>query len=106
MRLAEQAFENELKNPSITTIQSMLLLSVLNCIQSIDAKGWMLSGMSVSSMPFSLANTCLGNACRLVFDLGLHQDASYISETTLSAIDIEARQMAFWGCFNLDRYLK
>lgn len=38
-----------------------------------------------------------------MFDLGLHQDASYLSETTLSSIDIEARQMAFWGCFNLDR---
>ena len=44
IRLAEEAFEAEVKSPSITTIQSMLLLSVLNCIQSIDSKGWMLSG--------------------------------------------------------------
>ena len=52
MRLAEEAFESELKNPSITTIQSMLLLSVLNCIQSIDAKGWMLSGTGLTSFQF------------------------------------------------------
>ena len=58
------------------------------------------------SLPCQLAHTnkLVGDACRLTFDLGLHQDASDLSEKTLSTIDIEARQMTFWGCFNLDRY--
>lgn len=53
----------------------------------------------------SSAHPSAGDACRLTFDLGLHQDASNLSETTLTPLDIEARQMAFWGCFNLDRYV-
>ena len=39
-----------------------------------------------------------------MFDLGLHQDWAYIS-TKLSHIDVEVRQVVFWGCFNLDRYV-
>ncbi|KAK3720891.1 hypothetical protein LTR37_003554 [Vermiconidia calcicola] len=87
MKQAEDALEKEITNPGITTIQSLLLLSVMYCIQSNDSKGWMLSG----------------NACRLVFDLGLHQDWTYLSTMKLSPIDVEVRQVIFWGCFNLDR---
>jgi hypothetical protein len=47
IKLAEEAFDAEVKSPSITTIQSMLLLSVLYCIQSIDSRGWKLSGKCV-----------------------------------------------------------
>ncbi|KAK5045505.1 hypothetical protein LTR84_009123 [Exophiala bonariae] len=43
-RLAQDALEKELLNPSITTIQSLMLLSVLDCIQSDDMKGWLKSG--------------------------------------------------------------
>ena len=87
LKAAEEALEKEIMSPSITTIQSLLLLSVIHCIQSNDSKGWMLSG----------------NACRLVFDLGLHQDWTYLPATRLSAIDVEVRQVVFWGCFGLDR---
>lgn len=41
---AEEALEKEIINPSVTTIQSLLLLSVMHCGQSNDSKGWMLSG--------------------------------------------------------------
>jgi hypothetical protein len=51
----------------------------------------------------SLLTADVGNACRLVFDLGLHQDWTYLSATKLSPVDIEVRQIVFWGCFNLDR---
>lgn len=44
MKQAEDALEKEIINPSITTIQSLCLLSILYCIQSNDSKGWMLSG--------------------------------------------------------------
>ncbi|KAK5172164.1 uncharacterized protein LTR77_003802 [Saxophila tyrrhenica] len=87
MKQAEDALEKEITSPSVTTIQSLCLLSIMYCIQSNDTKGWMLSG----------------NACRLVFDLGLHQDWTYLSATKLSGVDIELRQIVFWGCFNLDR---
>ena len=44
LKQAEEALEKEITTPSITTIQSLLLLSVMYCIQSNDSKGWMLSG--------------------------------------------------------------
>lgn len=47
LKQAEEALEKEITNPSITTIQSLLLLSVVYCIQSNDSKGWMLSGTSL-----------------------------------------------------------
>ena len=46
LKAAEEALEKELMNPSITTIQSLLLMSVMYCIQSNDSKGWMLSGIA------------------------------------------------------------
>ena len=84
---AEAALEKEISKPSITTIQSLCLLSILYCIQSNDSRGWMLSW----------------NACRLIFDLGLNQDWSYLANHRLSPLDVEVRQTVFWGCFNLDR---
>lgn len=86
-KLAVEALEEELLNPSMTTMQSLMLQSVLDCCQSKDSMGWMRSG----------------NACRLVFDLGLHQDWSNLATPRLSQMDIEARQVVFWGCFGLDR---
>lgn len=44
MKQAEEALEKEITNPSVTTIQSLCLLSIMYCIQSNDSKGWMLSG--------------------------------------------------------------
>lgn len=45
MKQAEEALEKENRNPSITTIQSLLLLSIIYCTQSNDSKGWILSGL-------------------------------------------------------------
>lgn len=44
---AEEALEQELKNPRLTTISSLILLSVLDCAQSNDSRGWMRAGMAV-----------------------------------------------------------
>ena len=44
VKQAEEALEKEIITPSLTTIQSLLLLSVMYCIQGNDSKGWMLSG--------------------------------------------------------------
>lgn len=43
-KLAQEALEQDLLNPSITTIQSLMLLSVLDCVQSDDMGGWLKSG--------------------------------------------------------------
>lgn len=47
-RLAEEALEKELLNPGLTTIQSLMLMSIMDCCQSKDSKGWMKSGKSSS----------------------------------------------------------
>lgn len=45
MREAEEALEAELSNPGITTVQSLMLLSIMDCSESNDSKGWMRSGL-------------------------------------------------------------
>ena len=59
---AENALEKELLNPGLTTIQSLMLLSILDCCQSNDLRGWMRSGNSPVGIDTSMANmlrTCL-----------------------------------------------
>ncbi|OAP57138.1 hypothetical protein AYL99_07875 [Fonsecaea erecta] len=84
---AEEALEEELLSPGLTTIQSLMLLSIIDCCQSNDSRGWMRSG----------------NACRLAFDLGLHENWSRIPNTKLSPLDLEVRQVILWGCVGFDR---
>ncbi|KIW22576.1 uncharacterized protein PV07_10860 [Cladophialophora immunda] len=103
-RQAEEALEEELLNPGLTTIQSLMLLSIIDCCQSNDSRGWMRSGALRPSLPLSARiDLCLGNACRLAFDLGLHQNWSRIPNTKLSALDLEVRQVILWGCVGFDR---
>ena len=87
VKKASELLEHELKRPQITTIQSLQLLSVLDCAKSNDTKGWLYSG----------------DACRLAFDLGLHRDCSGLTSANLTKMDLEARQVVFWGCFVFDR---
>lgn len=87
VKKATELLEHELKRPQITTIQSLQLLSVLDCAKSNDTKGWLYSG----------------DACRLAFDLGLHRDCSGLTSANLTKVDLEARQIVFWGCFVFDR---
>ncbi|KAK2836854.1 hypothetical protein FQN49_006657 [Arthroderma sp. PD_2] len=82
---ASKLVDEELKDPQITTVQSLLLLSVVYCAFSQDTKGWVLTG----------------TACRLALDLGLHRDCSTLSN--MSSMDMEARALAFWGCVIFDR---
>ncbi|KAK5010640.1 hypothetical protein LTR28_008575 [Elasticomyces elasticus] len=43
MKQAEEALEKDLNNPSLTTVQSLMLLSLMDCCQSDDSKGWLRS---------------------------------------------------------------
>jgi hypothetical protein len=45
--MASKLVDKELKKPQITTIQALLLLSVIHCSSSQDTKGWLLVGMFV-----------------------------------------------------------
>lgn len=45
VKTATQLLEAELKRPATTTIQSLLLLSVMDCAQCNDTKGWRYAGM-------------------------------------------------------------
>ncbi|PGH36637.1 hypothetical protein GX50_00499 [[Emmonsia] crescens] len=81
---ASRLLEEERKQPGITTIQSLLLLSVIYCAFSNDMTG------------LTLANT----ACRLAIEMGLHRDCS---NENMPQMDMEARQITFWGCFVFDR---
>lgn len=86
---ATQYTEEELKRPRITTIQSLLLLSVLNSALGNDTKGWLLTG----------------DACRLAVDLGIHKnDAMKLPPGNLSLEDVQSRQLVYWACVLFDRF--
>ncbi|EXJ84557.1 hypothetical protein A1O3_05226 [Capronia epimyces CBS 606.96] len=87
MKQAEEALQEELLNPGLTTVQSLMLLSILDCCQSNDSRGWMRSGQ----------------ACRLAFDLGLHQNWSHLPQSKLPSFEMEVRRVIFWGCVGFDR---
>lgn len=55
MRLAEEALQKELLTPSVTTIQSLMLLSVVDCCKSDDSKGWMRSGTCLALLSLGLS---------------------------------------------------
>lgn len=97
--------EEELEHAGITTIQSLQLLGVIHCCQSADTKGWMESG-NIPIYPLGHCSDVVGRAIRLLFELGLHRDASELESTNLSQMDLEVRQVVFWGCFTFDRYVE
>ncbi|KIW78191.1 hypothetical protein Z517_08024 [Fonsecaea pedrosoi CBS 271.37] len=85
--MAARLVDQELKRPQITTIQALLLLSVVHCSLSKDTKGWLLTG----------------DACRLAIDLGLHRTGDQLASTNLSPRDMKVRQITYWGCLVFDR---
>lgn len=52
VKKATDLMEHELKRPQITTIQSLQLLSVIDCARSNDTKGWLYTGKSCHFTPF------------------------------------------------------
>jgi hypothetical protein len=75
----------ELEKPGgIPSIQAFILLGDLECMTGRDDTGWMFAGMSF----------------RLVFDVGLHVEAS---ELQLSEREVQLRHMVLWACIINDR---
>ncbi|MCJ1303800.1 hypothetical protein MMC08_006611 [Hypocenomyce scalaris] len=88
LRKATDLTEHEIENKvGVTTIQSLQLLSAVHSRRGADTKGWLESGRS----------------SRLIFELGLHKDDAESQSTSLSPLDLEVRQVVFWGCFAYDR---
>ncbi|RMZ87408.1 hypothetical protein DV736_g5360, partial [Chaetothyriales sp. CBS 134916] len=80
--------DDEFANAKLCTVQALALMSVREAGCGRESKGWVFSGMSF----------------RMAFDLGLNIDAQPINESSrLSAEDIDARRITFWGCFLFDK---
>lgn len=79
--------ENE--KPKLVTVQALALMSVREAGCGREAKGWVYSGMSF----------------RMAQDIGLNLDAGAIASENgqISAEEIDARRITFWGCFLFDK---
>lgn len=82
---------DNLNHPSITSLQSFLLLAFYDICNGSNSSGWMLSG----------------NAMRMGFDIGfqLHPEAWFLKHETLSALDISIRSRIYWGCYMADHFI-
>jgi hypothetical protein len=86
--MTAKLIEQELRKPQITTIQALLLLSVIYCSSSKNTKGWLITG----------------NACRLAIDFGLHRSGKQPDAAKLTFRDIKVRRLTYLGCLVFDRY--
>ncbi|KAB5531468.1 fungal-specific transcription factor domain-containing protein [Coniochaeta sp. 2T2.1] len=86
--IAAGLVNEELQRPRVTTIQALLLLSVIYCSLSKDTKGWISTGV----------------ACSLAIDFGLHKSGDNLASAQLSNRDLKVRQITYWGCLLFDRF--
>lgn len=81
---------DEFAATKVCTVQALALMSVREAGCGREGKGWVYSGMSF----------------RMAMDLGLNVDAPGLNQdSTLNAVDIDARRITFWGCFLFDKYV-
>ncbi|POS80535.1 fungal specific transcription factor [Diaporthe helianthi] len=80
---------DEYEKPKLVTVQALALMSVREAGCGREAKGWVYSGMSF----------------RMAQDIGLNLDAGAIASENgqISAEEIDARRITFWGCFLFDK---
>ncbi|EXJ60011.1 hypothetical protein A1O7_04159 [Cladophialophora yegresii CBS 114405] len=80
--------ELELDAPTLSTVQSLVILSAVEALLTRDARGWLDSGMAV----------------RLAVDLGLHLDPEpYVQANLISAEEGMIRKVIWAGVFVHDR---
>lgn len=83
---------SSLEHPSITSIQSFLLLAFYDICNGSNSTGWMLSG----------------NAFRMGFDMGfqLHPEVWFLkSRGALKELDVAIRSRIYWGCYMADHFI-
>ncbi|EEQ32333.1 nitrogen assimilation transcription factor nirA [Microsporum canis CBS 113480] len=71
----------------LCTVQALALMSVREAGCGREGSGWVYSGMSF----------------RMAYDLGLNVDSAGLGSYNLTAEDIDARRVTFWGCFLFDK---
>lgn len=79
-------------SPSITSLQSFLLLAFYDICNGANSSGWMLSG----------------SAMRMGFDLGfqLNPKSWFLKvHNELSPLDISIRSRIYWGCYMADHFI-
>lgn len=89
---AREILLDQLDQPSITSVQSFLLLAFYDICNGSNASGWMLSG----------------NATRMGFDLGfqLNPEVWFVrSQSDLSPLDVAIRSRIYWGCYMADHFI-
>ncbi|EXJ93638.1 hypothetical protein A1O1_02030 [Capronia coronata CBS 617.96] len=85
---ARTMLHHEYEAPTTSTVQAAGLLGLYSA--SVDREG--------------LGFMYIGMASRMAMNLGLHSDASaYVSKGIISEEDLEARNIAFWGIYVLDK---
>ncbi|KAK8441538.1 hypothetical protein ACI3L0_003491 [Candidozyma auris] len=83
---------SRLEHPSITSVQSFLLLAFYDICNGNNSTGWMLSG----------------NAMRMGFDLGfqLHPEVWFLKNRgALKQLDVAIRSRIYWGCYMADHFI-
>lgn len=85
---ARALLDVELDSPTLSTVQSLAIISGVESIRTLDARGWLYSGMAV----------------RLATDLGLHLDSQkYLDAGIIDYEEALLRRVVFWGAFIHER---
>ncbi|KAH6647228.1 fungal-specific transcription factor domain-containing protein [Truncatella angustata] len=85
---AEMLLRVDLRQPSITTLQSVAVLGTVYVAFGYDAAGWLHQGM----------------ASRLVLDMGLHLDPGALVESNcMSPEEAELRRQIYWSLYCVDK---
>ncbi|KAF7584923.1 putative uncharacterized transcriptional regulatory protein [Clavispora lusitaniae] len=84
---------SNLEHPSITSVQSFLLLAFYDICNGNNSTGWMLSG----------------DAMRMGFDLGfqLNPEVWFLKRhgTDFKPLDMAIRSRIYWGCYMADHFI-
>mgnify|MGYP002379501638 CR=1 FL=1 len=89
---AKNLLLSQLNTPSITSMQSYLLLAFYDICNGFNSSGWMLSG----------------NAIRMGYDLGfqLNPEVWFVkSKEDLSPLDVAIRSRIYWGSYTADHFI-
>lgn len=89
---ARSSLLSHLEHPSITAVQSFLLLAFYDICNGNNSTGWMLSG----------------NAMRMGFDLGfqLNPEVWFLkNHGAVKALDVAIRSRIYWGCYMADHFI-
>lgn len=89
---ARSCLLSSFEHPSITSVQSFLLLAFYDICNGHNSTGWML----------------LGNAIRMGYDLGfqLSPEVWFLKTAgSIQAIDCLIRSRIYWGCFMADHFI-